>query len=69
MSHRDRDSAILRAIMTTAVDAIIVSDATGNILRASPAAEYLFGFDEGELIGRDVKSSCLTKWRVVTTAS
>jgi PAS domain S-box-containing protein len=55
MSHRDHDSAILRAIMTTAVDAIIVSDATGNILRASPAAEYLFGFEEGELIGRDVK--------------
>lgn len=55
MFHRDHDSAILRAIMTAAVDAIIVSDAAGNILRASPAAECLFGFEEGELIGRNVK--------------
>jgi len=49
MTDRASDSAILHAIMTTAADAIIVSDVKGRILRANPAAELLFGFDEGEM--------------------
>ena len=44
----------LDAIIKTTVDAIIVIDAKGEIEAYNPGAERLFGYPEGEVIGRNV---------------
>ena len=44
-----------RSIVDTVPDAIIVIDATGTVESFSPAAERLFGYNAGEVIGRNVK--------------
>src|ERR1041385_5314305 len=43
------------ALVTTAVDGIIVIDGAGNIRTYNPACERLFGFAAEEVIGRNVK--------------
>jgi two-component system, LuxR family, sensor kinase FixL len=43
-----------RAIVESAVDAIIVIDSRGHIEALNPAAERLFGYSEQEAIGRNV---------------
>jgi two-component system sensor kinase FixL len=48
------DSAILAAIVRTAVDGIVVIDARGRIEAFNPAAERLFGYTADEVIGRNV---------------
>ncbi|WP_107847505.1 PAS domain S-box protein [Litoreibacter ponti] len=48
------DSAILHAIMEAAVDAMIVSDQSGTILRANAAAARMFQFDTDEMVGQSV---------------
>lgn len=50
---RLRDARI-RAILETAVDAILVIDTHGIIQLANPAIERLFGYAPDELIGRNV---------------
>jgi two-component system, LuxR family, sensor kinase FixL len=52
-----RREAYLRAVLETAVDAIITIDADGRIGSFNPAAERLFGYFAAEVIGRNV--SCL----------
>ncbi len=47
-------SALLRAILTTVPDAMVVIDESGLISSFSAAAETLFGYDEAEIIGRNV---------------
>jgi PAS domain S-box-containing protein len=47
--------ARLRSILETAPDAIITIDQRGIILSFSSAAERLFGYAAGEVIGRNVK--------------
>lgn len=42
----------LRAILDTAVDGIVVLDATGRILSLNRGAETLFGYDSAEIEGR-----------------
>ena len=42
----------LQAVLDTAVDAIILIDATGSILSFNPACERLFGYRPHEVIGR-----------------
>jgi diguanylate cyclase (GGDEF)-like protein/PAS domain S-box-containing protein len=42
----------LQALVTSNADAMLVVDAGGDILFASPAAEQLFGVDAVELVGR-----------------
>ncbi|MCE8005951.1 PAS domain S-box protein [Aestuariivita sp.] len=54
MTTDTHDSLILRAIMDAAVDAMIVSDKDGIIIRANAAACRLFGFDLDELVGHNV---------------
>lgn len=61
VSDRDRIEAALgesekrlRAIVETAVDAIITIDEKGLIESANPATLKLFGYREAELIGRNV---------------
>jgi PAS domain S-box-containing protein len=56
MTDTSSDSQILSAIMNAAVDAIIVSDAAGGILRANPAAHKLFDYDVGDLLGLNVRT-------------
>ena len=43
-----------RAIVESAVDAIIVIDGRGHIEAFNPAAERLFGYPEGEAVGQNV---------------
>ncbi|GAB5469994.1 MAG: hypothetical protein Kilf2KO_30240 [Rhodospirillales bacterium] len=48
---------LLDLIIETAPDAIVTIDAAGKILSFSPAAERMFGYDEQEVLGRNV--ACL----------
>ena len=49
-------AAHLRSILDTVPDAMVIIDETGHILSFSKAAERLFGFAEGELIGENVST-------------
>lgn len=50
----DAREALLRSILATVPDAMIVIDDHGLILSFSAAAEAMFGYAEAELIGRNV---------------
>ncbi|PYR37076.1 MAG: hypothetical protein DMF93_18595 [Acidobacteria bacterium] len=56
MSKPDTPSAQgpWRSIIQSAVDAIVLIDAQGRIETFNPAAERLFGYSEGEVLGRNV---------------
>ena len=54
MVEAAQDSAVLTAIMEAAVDAMIVSDQSGVILRANLAAARLFQYESAELLGQSV---------------
>lgn len=54
MTNAHEDSAVLFAILEAAVDAIIVSDGQGTILRAIPAAAEMFKYDVAEMVGQNV---------------
>jgi diguanylate cyclase (GGDEF)-like protein/PAS domain S-box-containing protein len=43
-----------KAVMDSAVEAIVTADAIGHIESANPAAEALFGWTETELVGRPI---------------
>lgn len=45
----------LRAVLNTAADAIITINSEGVMEGVNPAAEKMFGYDEQEMIGRNVK--------------
>jgi two-component system, LuxR family, sensor kinase FixL len=49
--------ALLRAILETSPDGLITIDEDGVIQSFNPAAEWMFGYDMVEVIGRNV--SCL----------
>ena len=57
MAGQSSDVAKLRALLETAVDAIITIDTNAAIQSLNPAAEKIFGFDVAELVGKNV--SCL----------
>lgn len=54
MDSKAQDSALLHAMLETAVDAMIVSDDTGMILRANPTACRLFQYTATDLIGQSI---------------
>ena len=56
-TFRSDDEAAIRwrSVVESAVDGIIVIDATGRIEAFNPAAERLFGYRESELLGQNVK--------------
>ncbi|MBT3305445.1 MAG: EAL domain-containing protein [Alphaproteobacteria bacterium] len=45
----------IRKIMDTVVDGLVSFDRRGTIETANPAAEKIFGYDPGEMIGRNVR--------------
>jgi two-component system, LuxR family, sensor kinase FixL len=47
-------SSQLLAVMDAAVDAVVVMDHTGRIEAINRAGEKLFGWDDGDLVGRNV---------------
>src|SRR5581483_824696 len=49
------NEASLRAVVDTAVDGVILIDASGTILMFNPACENLFGYSSAEVTGRNVK--------------
>ena len=53
----------LRAILHTAVDAIVTIEASGAIESVNPAAERMFGYARGELTGRNVSMLMPAPWR------
>ncbi|HTH60132.1 MAG TPA: PAS domain S-box protein [Paraburkholderia sp.] len=46
--------ARMRAIVDTAVDAIITIDETGVVERVNPRTQQLFGYDASEMVGRNI---------------
>ncbi|WP_299505831.1 PAS domain S-box protein [uncultured Roseobacter sp.] len=54
MNSKAQDSALLHAILEAAVDAMIISDDAGIIVRVNPAACRLFQYEASELIGQSV---------------
>jgi two-component system, LuxR family, sensor kinase FixL len=53
-SPQSIDSAILAAVLNTAVDAIVTIDDVGSILHVNHALQKLFGYEPSEVIGRNV---------------
>ncbi len=54
MNAARNDAARLKAILDSAVSAIVTIDARGIVQGANPAVERMFGYTEAELIGRNV---------------
>lgn len=54
MANASQDSALLHAIMGAAVDAMIVSDQSGIILRANTAAAKLFQLAQKDMVGQSI---------------
>lgn len=53
-AYREADNK-LRAILQTAVEGMIIMDQRGRIDLMNPAALRLFGYEEGELFGKNIK--------------
>ena len=51
----DEQASVLRGLLEAAVHAIVVVDERGEIVLVNPAAEALFAYDRGELIGESVE--------------
>ncbi|UOA33638.1 Blue-light-activated protein (plasmid) [Sulfitobacter sp. DSM 110093] len=49
------ESPVLLALLDAAVDAMVVSDHAGNILRVNQAAAVLFGYSVDALVGQNVR--------------
>ena len=58
-----RREALLRSILDTVPDALVVIDARGIIQSFSSGAERLFGFQEDEIVGRNVNTLMPSPYR------
>ncbi|WP_414897803.1 ATP-binding protein [Rhodovulum sp. YEN HP10] len=47
----------LNAVVTTALDAVIVTDEAGTVLEYNTAAEAIFGYDRDEVLGRPLEET------------
>ncbi|MCD8568519.1 MAG: PAS domain S-box protein [Geovibrio sp.] len=50
----EEESAKIRAILETVVDAVVIIKQDGSITAFNPAAEKMFGYSEEELLGKSV---------------
>ncbi|MGI9405179.1 MAG: PAS domain S-box protein [Hyphomicrobiaceae bacterium] len=55
VTHQVSADARLRAVINTVPDAIITIDENGTVNSFSPAAERVFGYTAGEVVGQNVK--------------
>ncbi|WP_439579114.1 PAS domain S-box protein [Elioraea sp.] len=53
--RHERTGQLLNAVIETAVDGVILSDAHGTVLVFNPACEKLFGYRAEEVVGRNVR--------------
>jgi PAS domain S-box-containing protein len=53
----ERERAWLESVLESMADAVIVTDALGFIRTVNPAAEELFGWKAGELIGKEIEKA------------
>jgi len=54
MENHSQDTALLAAILNTAVDAIVTIDERGRILHVNRAFGKLFGFESEEVVGQNI---------------
>ncbi len=54
---------LLRAVMQTSSDAIILSDSDGNILSWNNGAQQIFGYEEKEILGKPLTILIPEKFR------
>jgi diguanylate cyclase (GGDEF)-like protein/PAS domain S-box-containing protein len=50
-----RSEAIIRAVLETAITAIIIIDGKGKVQSVNPAAEHLFQYSSPEIVGENIK--------------
>jgi len=53
---KQTENKSLDALLNAAVDAIIISDSDGQILRINPAGQEMFGYREAKLVGENVRT-------------
>jgi len=53
-SEAHASEVIRRTMLQASLDAIIVIDETGSIIEFNPAAEKMFGFKRGDILGKDL---------------
>lgn len=46
--------ALIGPVIDASLDAVVISDLEGNILRANPAADAIFGYAPGSMIGKSI---------------
>ena len=61
-SLEDREQR-LRALVATAVDGVMIIDATGTVQEYNPACESLFGYRAAEVLGKNVKMLMPPRYR------
>lgn len=49
----ERRQALLRSVVATSIDAVVIADRTGTIRLVNPACEKIFGYASHELVGGD----------------
>src|SRR5436305_1725525 len=57
------EAHLLRAVVDTAVDGVILIDATGRVLMFNPACEKLFGYSAAAVMGQNVKMLMPSRYR------
>ncbi|MGB5377551.1 ATP-binding protein [Muriicola sp.] len=65
MNNSIADIPVYRAIFESSLEAILIVDQDGFILKANPACYKMFGFSTGELIGKELKELIPQKIREI----
>ena len=50
----DKNQELVLKIMELSIDAIFIEDTSGNVLQCNRAAERMFGYNKGEMIGLNI---------------